>query len=216
MKLDSLNYKVENNVALVTALYSVNSVSAKLRMTYKIDQTGAIVVTQKLQATDSAKVSEMFRFGMQMQMPESFSRVEYYGRGPYENYADRNNGAKVGIYNQSVAEQFYPYIRPQENGLKTDVRYWKMLNKSGKGLMFTSDAVFSASALNYSIESLDEGLDKDQRHSMEIPLAGYTNFCIDKLHMGVGCVNSWGAYPLKQYRIPYKTYEFSFKITPIK
>ena len=216
MKLDSLNYKVENNVALVTALYSVNSVSAKLRMTYKIDQTGAIVVTQKLQATDSAKVSEMFRFGMQMQMPESFSKVEYYGRGPFENYADRNNGAKVGIYNQSVAEQFYPYIRPQENGLKTDVRYWKMLNKAGKGLMFTSDDVFSASALNYSIESLDEGLDKDQRHSMEIPLADYTNFCIDKLHMGVGCVNSWGAYPLKQYRIPYKTYEFSFKITPIK
>ena len=216
MKLDSLNYKVENNVALVTALYSVNSVSAKLRMTYKIDQTGAIVVTQKLQATDSAKVSEMFRFGMQMQMPESFSKVEYYGRGPFENYADRNNGAMVGIYNQSVAEQFYPYIRPQENGLKTDVRYWKMLNKSGKGLIFTSDDVFSASALNYSIESLDEGLDKDQRHSMEIPLAGYTNFCIDKLHMGVGCVNSWGAYPLKQYRIPYKTYEFSFKITPIK
>ncbi len=216
MRLESLKHEVVNNQVLVSAVYEMKSVSAKLFMTYKIDHTGSIIVTEKLQASDTAKVSEMFRFGMQMQMPRSFETVEYYGRGPYENYSDRNNSSSLGIYRQSVAEQFHPYIRPQENGNKTDIRCWKMLNKSGKGLKFTAENEFSASALNYSIESLDDGRDKDQRHSPEIPLANYTNICIDKMQMGVGCVTSWGALPLPQYRIPYKSYEFSFKMTPVK
>ncbi len=215
MKLDSLKYEVKDNIAFVSALYTIQQVSAKLQMNYEIDFAGNIIVSQKLIASPTEKVSEMFRFGMQMQMPENFSIVEYYGRGPYENYSDRNNSANIGAYKQTVSEQFYPYIRPQENGLKTDVRYWKVLNKGGKGLLFTAEEAFSASALEYSIESLDDGRDKDQRHSPEVEKAGYTNFCIDKLHMGLGCVTSWGAMPLPQYRIPYKDYEFRFKISPL-
>lgn len=215
MKLESLKYEVKENTANVSAEYTIQQVSAKLLMNYEIDFAGNIIVTQKLIASPTEKVSEMFRFGMQMQMPENFSLVEYYGRGPYENYSDRNNSASLGVYKQTVAEQFYPYIRPQENGLKTDVRYWKVLNKGGKGLKFTAEESFSASALNYSIESLDDGRDKDQRHSPEVDKAPYTNFCIDKLHMGLGCVTSWGAMPLPQYRIPYKDYEFRFRITPL-
>ena len=215
MRLESLKHEVFNNHVLVSAVYDLKSVSAKLFMTYKIDHSGSIIVTEKLQTSDSVKVSELFRFGMQMQMPRTFETVEYYGRGPYENYADRNNSADIGLYTQSVTEQFHPYIRPQENGTKTDIRSWKLINKSGKGLKFTSENVFSASALNYSIESLDDGNEKDQRHSPEIPLLDYTNICVDKMQMGVGCVTSWGALPLPQYRIPYKSYEFSFKMTPV-
>ena len=94
-------------------------------------------------ADKSKKVSEMFRFGMQMRTPANFNEIEYYGRGPIENYADRNNAAKLGKYRQTVEEQFYPYIRPQETGTKTDIRWWRLLNISGNGLQFVSEAPFS-------------------------------------------------------------------------
>ena len=142
--------------------------------------------------------------------------VEYYGRGPVENYADRNHSTLIGKYRQTVAEQFYPYIRPQETGTKTDLRWWRVLNISGNGLQFVGDAPFSASALNYSIESLDDGVQKDQRHSPEVAKAPFTNLCIDKVQMGLGCVNSWGTLPLEKYRVPYQDYEFSFILTPVR
>lgn len=162
------------------------------------------------------KVSDMFRFGMQLRMPKAFDRIEYYGRGPVENYADRNHCTLIGNYHQTVAEQFYSYIRPQENGTKTDIRWWKLINAGGIGLQFRADAPFSASALNYTIESLDNGNEKNQRHSQEVKPTDFTNFCIDKVQMGLGCVNSWGRLPLEQYRIPYQDYEFSFIMMPIK
>ncbi len=177
---------------------------------------GAIKVTQKLTADKNAKVADMFRFGMQVQMPDSYVQSIYYGRGPVENYVDRNNAAFIGKYKQNVDEQFYSYIRPQETGTKTDIRWWKQVTKGGFGLQFTSDAAFSASALNYSIASLDDGVDKDQRHPADVDKAGYTNLCIDKMQMGLGCVNSWGALPLEKYRLPYGDYEFNFLITPVK
>ncbi len=215
MKLLGLKHSIVGQSLHVTAEYDMPKVPAKLQLQYQIDVDGNIVVTQKLSATADAKVAEMFRFGMQMQMPQSFGVIEYYGRGPYENYVDRNNSASVGLYRQSVAEQFYPYIRPQENGLKTGVRYWKQVDKGGRGLCFTANGEFSASALNYSIESLDDGAQKDQRHSPEVAPVPYVNFCIDHLHMGLGCVTSWGHRPLPQYQIPYRDYEFSFKISPV-
>ena len=126
-------------------------------------------VTQKMVADKSAEVSDMFRFGMQMQMLNAWIQINYYGRGPIENYSDRNNVTDLGNYRQTVDEQFYSYIRPQETGTKTDIRWWKQTNKGGNGLMFISEAPFSASALNYSIESLDDGVQKDQRHSELVP-----------------------------------------------
>ena len=157
----------------------------------------------------------MFRFGMQMQMPESFSSIEYYGRGPIENYADRNHSTMLGLYNQKVADQFYPYIRPQETGTKTDIRFWRQLNNAGNGLEFVSENPFSASALNYSIESLDDGFDKQNSHSPEVAKVDYTNLLIDKVQQGLACENSWGAIPLKQYRIPYADYSFTFLMKPV-
>ena len=206
LKLTSLKQSIENEQAIVQAEYEMKAVKGKLFLTYVINNEGAVKVTQKMEAGKEEKVSDMFRFGMQMQMPENFNEVEYYGRGPVENYADR----------KTVAEQFYPYIRPQETGTKTDLRWWRVLNISGNGLQFVGDAPFSASALNYSIESLDDGVQKDQRHSPEVAKAPFTNLCIDKVQMGLGCVNSWGTLPLEKYRVPYQDYEFSFILTPVR
>ena len=216
LKLTSLKQSIENEQAIVQAEYEMKAVKGKLSLTYVINNEGAVKVTQKMEAGKEEKVSDMFRFGMQMQMPENFNEVEYYGRGPVENYADRNHSTLIGKYRQTVAEQFYPYIRPQETGTKTDLRWWRVLNISGNGLQFVGDAPFSASALNYSIESLDDGVQKDQRHSPEVAKAPFTNLCIDKVQMGLGCVNSWGTLPLEKYRVPYQDYEFSFILTPVR
>ena len=216
LKLVSLNSKTENDQIVVNAEYDMKNVSAKLYLTYVINNEGAIKVTQKMTADKNAKVSPMFRFGMQMQMPKCFETVEYYGRGPVENYSDRNHSTDLGIYRQSVDEQFYSYIRPQETGTKTDIRWWKQLNAGGNGLKVVGDAPFSASALHYTICSLDDGEQKDQRHSPEVQKADLTNLIIDKAQMGLGCVNSWGALPLPQYMLPYGDYEFTFILTPVK
>jgi len=216
MKLKSFKYEEKDNMVEVKASYEIPAVSAKLDMTYLISADGAVKVTEKMDADKSANVSDFFRFGMQMQLPESMSMIHYYGRGPMENYVDRNSVSDIGLYNQTVAEQFYSYIRPQETGTKTDIRWWKLTDKGGRGLMFTAEQPFSASALNYSIASLDDGTEKHQRHSELVDQIDYTNFCIDKVQMGLGCINSWGALPMEKYRLHNGDYEFTFIMQPVK
>lgn len=216
MNLTSFEQHADNGRVVVEASYEMPDVSSKLALTYIINNVGAIRVTQKLTTTPGAKVANMFRFGMQLPMPRQFETVEYYGRGPIENYADRNHSTLIGLYRQSVAEQFNPYIRPQETGTKTDIRWWKMLNAGGNGLKVVAEAPFSASALHYTIESLDEGWDKQQGHSQEVPEADLTNLCIDKVQAGLACVNSWGAIPLPEYQVPYQDYEFTFILMPVE
>jgi len=214
IKLVKLDKTIENGQAVVKAEYDIKAVSGKLFLTYKISNTGSILVTQQLVASKDAKVSEMFRFGMRLQMPYNFDLSDYYGRGPIENYVDRNHVTDLGLYKQTADEQFYPYIRPQETGNKTDIRWWKQVNTAGRGLMIRSEAPLSMSALHYTMESLDDGWDKDQRHSPEVPKSDATNLCIDQAQMGLGCVNSWGAWPRIEYRLPYKDYSFSFLLSP--
>jgi beta-galactosidase len=217
MKLSSLENRItDEGIAEITARYEMSSVSATLSLTWLISRNGTIRVTQKLEADKSKEVPDMFRFGMQMQLPETYDRVQYYGRGPAENYADRNHSTFIGKYRQTVAEQYYPYIRPQETGTKTDIRRWCLTATNGDGLEFTAEAPFSASALNYTIDALDDGDEKDQRHSPEVEKAGFTNFCIDKAQMGLGCINTWGALPLEKYRLHYGDYEFSFIMRPLR
>lgn len=215
IKLTSLQHRTDNGMLTVSAAYDMPGVSAKLNLTYVVNNKGAIKVTQKLEASKEAKVSNMFRFGMQMVMPKTFEQISYYGRGPVENYSDRNHCTDIGIYNQTVKEQFYSYIRPQETGTKTDIRWWKQLNAAGNGLQFVAAAPFSASALHYTIASLDDGSAKKQSHSNEVEEADLTNLCIDKAQMGLGCVHSWGALPEPQYMLPYGDYEFTFIMTPV-
>ena len=216
-KLASLKSEMKDGLAVVSAEYEMPSVSAgtKLQLTYEINNRGAVKVNQKLVAEKGAKVSNIFRFGMQMVMPKSFENISYYGRGPVENYIDRKWATELGVYNQTVTDQFYAYIRPQENGNKTDIRWWKQLNEAGRGLQFVAEAPFSASALHYTIESLDSGWEKKQEHSNEVEPADLTNFLIDKVQMGLGCVDSWGAIPRKEYILPYGDYEFTFIMQPI-
>ncbi len=216
IKLLSLKGETVDGLAVVTAEYEMKAVSAKLTLTYTINNEGAVKVSQKMTADKGAKVSNLFRFGMQLVMPKSFENISYYGRGPVENYADRKSCTDLGIYNQTVSEQFYAYIRPQENGTKSDIRWWKQLNDAGCGLQFVAEAPFSASALHYTIESLDSGWEKRQEHSNEVEPADLTNVLIDKAQMGLACVNSWGAIPLPQYMLPYGDYEFTFIMTPVK
>lgn len=216
IKLTSLEHATENGLVVVTAKYDMPTVSAKLTLTYRINKEGAIEVTQSMTTDKNAKVSNMFRFGMRAALNKNLSNIQYYGRGPIENYADRNNSTNIGKYAQTVDEQFYSYIRPQETGTKTDIRWWNQTNKGGNGIQLVGKAPFSARALHYTMESLDDGLEKDQRHSELVPQTDCVNFCIDKVQMGLGCVNSWGALPLDKYMVPYQDYEFTFVIKPIQ
>lgn len=217
MKLTSLENKVEDGIVVVSAKYDLPEVSAKLELTYKIDKYGAIEVTQSMTADKSAKdVPNIFRFGMRTELNKDLANIQYYGRGPIENYIDRNNCTFIGKYTQSVDEQFYSYIRPQETGTKTDIRWWNQINKGGNGIQLVSEAPFSASALHYTIESLDEGLEKVQRHSSLVEKTDYVNLCIDKVQMGLGCITSWGTLPLEKYMLPYGDYSFKFVIKPVQ
>jgi beta-galactosidase len=215
-KLTDFKNETNDGVITINANYDMPSVSAKLLLTYQMTREGKIKVTQQLVADKSAKVANMFRFGMQLQMPENDEYIQYYGKGPFENYIDRNNASFIGLYNQTVDEQFYPYVRPQETGTKTGVRWWQQTSRGGMGLKFYSDTALSISALHYSIESLDDGWEKHQRHSALVPQVNYTNVCIDKVQMGLGGINSWGAIPLDKYLLHYGDYEFSFMIEPVK
>ena len=217
LKLTDLKAYSEDDKMIVSADYDIKDIAGKFSLIYRINNQGVIEVTQKLIADKDAKnIPPMFRFGMQMAMPRNYETVEYYGRGPIENYSDRHDAMHIGIYRQSVDEQFYPYIRPQENGTRTDIRWWKMLDETSCGLQITANAPFSASALHYTIESLDDGDEKDQRHSMEVEEADLTNLCIDKAQMGLQGENSWGSLPLPQFQLPYGDYEFTFRLVPIK
>ncbi len=213
--LTSLRTSRENGLAVVVADYTMPSVSGRLTMTYTVSNLGAVKVSEKFTADPEAKVSDMFRFGVVVPLRRDLERLEYYGRGPVENYADRKSSADLGIYRQSVSEQFYPYIRPQETGTKSDIRWWRLTDPTGFGIEVTADAPFSASALHYTIESLDEGEEKHNLHPVDIAESPLTNLCIDKQQMGLGCVTSWGTLPRREYLMPCVDREFTFMLTPI-
>ena len=163
------------------------------------------------------KEGNLFRFGMKMELNKDFQSVEYFGRGPIENYSDRKGAAFVGHYKQTVDEQAnLDYIRPQEMGNKTDLRYYKISDGSANGIIVTSDQLFSASALNYTIESLDEGPKKHNTHMELVEKADYVTLLFDQRQMGLGCVDSWGAWPFEEYLIPVDDMNFTFKISPTK
>ncbi len=232
-KTKSVDMKADNGSSRVfTANYDVINkdkmqLLGQLVLEYQIDEMGNIEVQQtfhhnpeldKLEGREA--IPPMFRFGMQMAMPADFEQLIYYGRGPVENYSDRKDSQFVGIYESTVSNEFYPYIRPQENGNHTDLRWLQLRTIDGKGkLCVTSTTpgthLFSASALHYSQSSLDEGSDKHNLHSPDIAPQPLTNLCIDLRQMGLGCVNSWGAMPRPEYMLPYQDYSFAFRLSPV-
>ena len=208
--------KMVDGIAVVTVTYTLTDLQATLTMTYQINNTGEIIVNESLKTDPEAKISDMFRYGMRLKMPGTFNLINYYGRGPVESYADRKYSQFIGLFNQDVDGQFYNYLRTQETGTKSDIRWWQQVNVRGDGLMITSDELFLASALFYPQETLDNGPAKYNSHIEFKNKDKDVTVTIDKLHMGLGCINSWGALPLPEYRIPYKDYSFTFKLTPVK
>ena len=217
MNLRGFDTKVEDGVATVTARYEMPEVKANMTITYTINGEGQIKVSEAMTADKEAKVSGMFRFGMRMELPARFNMLEYYGRGGVENYSDRKSCAGIGIYNETVAEQYNErYVRPQESGTRSDLRYFNVVDTAGAGLGIVAENAFSASAIPYSIESMDVSVGAPQRHSGDLKADGKTYLCFDLVQQGLGCINSWGYTPLPQYMVDYKDYTFNFIISPIR
>ena len=212
--IDVKKDKKANSVTIVTS-FDMPEVQGQMDITYVVfANTGAVKVTEDFKATEGAKVSDMFRFGMLMQMPYTMEKSNYYGRGPIENYSDRKDCMRIAIYSDEADNQYFPYIRPQESGTKSDIRWWKQTDATGLGLQVKSCTPFYASALHFDTEELDDGDDKEQRHSFDLKKSKYTNLFLDSAHMGVGGENSWGAWPLEKYRVHYGNKTFTFTLIP--
>lgn len=202
---------------LVTVNYDMPDVKSRMAIEYLITTSGKVEVAQTLVPDTGAQVPGMLRYGMVMQLPYNMDKSEYFGRGRIENYADRKFSQRFGIYQQTADEQFYPYIRPQETGTKSDMRWWKQTGEKGMGLLVRSDKPFSASALHYTVEDLDDGDEKEQRHIQEVPKSKFTNLHIDGEMTGVGGIDSWSGHAeaLEEYRVPFGYMKFQFTLTPI-
>ncbi len=215
LKLVSFATEANSSHIIANAVYDIEGTGASLTMRYRIGETGTVEVSQKMSAGKDKEVPNLFRFGVQLTMPHAFDRMEWYGRGPGESYADRKDNTFIGLYQGLVADQYYPYIRPQETGNKTDIRWMRILDGKGRGLEFSACTPFSGSVLHYSIETLDEGKAKRNLHAGDIREDNLTNVLIDKVQMGLGCRDSWGALPLQKYMLPYGDYFFEFTISPV-
>ena len=217
MNLKNIEVKKDKKTNSVTILTSFDmpEVQGQMDITYVVfANTGAVKVTEDFKATEGAKVSDMFRFGMLMQMPYTMEKSNYYGRGPIENYSDRKDCMRIGVYTDDADNQYFPYIRPQESGTKSDIRWWKQTDATGLGLQVKSCTPFYASAIHFDTEELDDGDDKEQRHSFDLKKSKFTNLFLDSAHMGVGGENSWGAWPLEKYRVHYGNKTFTFTLIP--
>ena len=217
MNLKNIDVKKDKKANTVTILTSFDmpEVQGQMDITYVVfANTGAVKVTEDFKATEGAKVSDMFRFGMLMQMPYTMEKSNYYGRGPIENYSDRKDCMRIGVYTDDADNQYFPYIRPQESGTKSDIRWWKQTDATGMGLQVKSCTPFYASAIHFDTEELDDGDDKEQRHSFDLKKSKFTNLFLDSAHMGVGGENSWGAQPLEKYRVHYGNKTFTFTLIP--
>lgn len=217
MNLKNIEVKKDKKTNSVTILTSFDmpEVQGQMDITYVVfANTGAVKVTEDFKATEGAKVSDMFRFGMLMQMPYTMEKSNYYGRGPIENYSDRKDCMRIGVYTDDADNQYFPYIRPQESGTKSDIRWWKQTDATGLGLQVKSCTPFYASAIHFDTEELDDGDEKEQRHSFDLKKSKFTNLFLDSAHMGVGGENSWGAWPLEKYRVHYGNKTFTFTLIP--
>ena len=218
MSLKGVEHRVTDSCATVTASFEMIDAKARLDMTYTLTPAGEIIVSEKMTVDKEAKLPDMFRYGMQLQMPGDYDRIAYYGRGPIENYIDRNNSQFIITADEAVADQYFPYIRPQESGNHTDVRSFTVYSsKTGRGLTFYGEAPMECSALNYLTGDLDDGMVKDHKHgshSGDLTERDLTQVHIQQRQFGLGCVNSWGAWPRPEYRLSGTDRELTFVIQP--
>lgn len=220
----SVSIEPSENGYLVKVVFCPVKNAASVEVEYVVDKDGCVYVKESMR--DLGKIGSLpnlSRFGMTFTMPGEYEVIDFYGKGPFENYPDRNSAARVGRYVQNVSDQYnYSYARPQEAGAKTMLKWFRVTDKDGCGLEMTSDVAFIASALPFSMDQLDIRTSPVQ-HSLKLKgfacennrTQGSTYVNIDSRHMGLGCINSWGAVPRKEYMIPAAEYEFSFLIRPV-
>ena len=215
MKLKS----VTHNGNQVVAQFDMPGQQARLTMTYTLTADGQVVVREHMTTTPGAQVPHLFRYGMQFELPASYDQLSYHGRGPVECYADRQSSQHIGIYSAKVQDEYYGYIRPQESGNHTDVRWMQVTDAQGRGVRVWSNAPFEASALPFTTAQLDDGPVKEHtwgHHSGDLVPSGTTQVHIQQRQMGLGCVNSWGAWPLDKYMLPYADRDFTFVLQPLR
>ncbi len=214
------NRKVKNVTAgeqtsegiAVKVEYELTGIGVPYSVEYFVQNDGSIKITAAMDMT-GRDLPELPRFGMRMQLPPQFDSLRYYGRGPWENYSDRNTSSFVGLYSDNVQNQFTEnYIRPQENGYKTDVRWLTLINEKGSGILIEGVQPLCFSALNHSAESMDPGMTKKQQHPSNLPPDKTVYLHIDLKQRGVGGDDSWGALPHNQYRLLDKKYSYSYII----
>jgi beta-galactosidase len=210
----------------VTAEFAPIKDFAYIRMTYNIYADGVVEAVEEFKDAGNLENGKLInRIGMEFAMPGEYSTFEFYGLGPFENYSDRSSSALVGHYVQRVEDQYhYGYVRPQESGTKTQLKWIKVLDDNGAGFEISSDVKFSASALPFHWKELDvRMLGNNQAHSLELKKAAYegqrslgttwVNF--DLVQMGLGCVDSWGSWPLYEHLVVPQEYTFRFILRPV-
>ena len=216
MNLKSFDKSESKDSVVLTANFEMPEVKAELMLRYRINAAGEVAVTEKMTTDKEAKVADLFRYGMQLQMPAAFSKLEYYGRGPEENYIDRHSSSFIGKYEANVKDEYYPYVRPQESGNHTDIRYFSIFNPTtGKGITFEGYAPMECSAIPYLVEDLDAGIEKEHawgQHSGDLVEKGLVQLHIQQRQFGLGCIDSWGSSPMEKYRMHYQDRCFSFVI----
>jgi len=176
---------------------------------YTVYGNGDVVVENRLRKPENINLPDLPRFGMQLAIPGEFNTMTWCGRGPQESYWDRKTGAAVGVYSGPVEEQIHEYVRPQENGNKTDVRWVALTNKDSVGLLAVGMPLLSVSAWPYTMQDLENA-----RHIHELPRRDTITVNLDYKQMGVGGDNSWGARTHSEYTLPAKPYSYRFRLRP--
>jgi beta-galactosidase len=208
-----LNNNEDSLVILVN--YLLTDINAAYSLKYIVNADASVTVEANINLAGT-QLQEMPRFGMRMELQKEYQNLTYYGRGPYENYADRNTASFLGVYNSTAKEQFTSYIRPQENGYKTDTRWVLLKNKNGVGVMIHGLQPISFSALHNYTEDFDPGMTKKNQHIADVVERNYTVLHIDLKQRGVGGDNSWGAQPHEEYKLLDKQYSYSYTIKLIE
>ncbi|MCG9792281.1 glycoside hydrolase family 2 TIM barrel-domain containing protein [Flavobacterium algicola] len=212
----SKSKKVKGNIQIQT-VFGLASVNGKITVSYNIDPSGAITITNTLSDV-ATTLPHLPRFGNNFIIKNQYQNVEWFGRGPFENYNDRNTASLVGDYKAKVEDLYFPYIRPQENGYKTDVRWVTFTDNSGKGIKIEGSQLLGFSAHHQYNDDFDAGKTKQQRHTTDIKKRDFVNINVDYGQTGVGGDNSWSEKALAhdEFRIQPKNLKYSYKISPLK
>ncbi|MDR1340590.1 MAG: DUF4981 domain-containing protein [Prevotellaceae bacterium] len=204
----------EGNPCTITVKRNLLGNDAEMIQTYTVDSDGRILVENSF-VKKQGQHAMMPKFGNILVLAGMYRNLTYYGRGPWENYIDRNYSSDLGIYAGTVDDQYFPYVRPQESGNKTDVRWISLTDKKGRGLKISGNIPLEFSALPYSLEDLDPEVERNQYHSGELNRRGEIYLNVDFRQMGVAGIDSWWSLPLEKYRINYDSYSYKYIIEPL-